>query len=82
MVMIISGRLGDIPYTSLLEAFTAERFFNGSMNTNATFTTIYKYETLGLIHLSLQMHNLPLMGCHTKGREGNSVHIERLEHHS
>lgn len=70
MATIISGRLGDIPYTSLLEAFTAEHFFNGSMNMNATFTTIYKYETLGPIHLSLQMRNLPLTGCHTKGREG------------
>lgn len=40
---------------------------------NATFITIYTYETLGHIHLSSQAHNLPLLHCHTEewvGRRG------------
>lgn len=40
---------------------------------NATFITIYTYETLGHIHLSLQAQNLPLPRCRTKegaGRRG------------
>jgi len=40
------------------------------MNMNATFITIYTYETLGHIHLSLQAHNLPLLHCHTEERVG------------
>lgn len=40
---------------------------------NATFITIYTYETLGHIHLSLQARNLPLPQCHAEewvGRRG------------